>query len=48
MNGRGSQATELGALEVCLIHSLESKPINRELKEGVTDTRVFMLSLKMV
>ena len=38
VNGRGSQATELGAPEACLIPSLESKPSNNKLKEGVKDT----------
>ena len=36
-NGRGSQVTELGALEVCLVPGPKLKPITKESKEGVKD-----------
>ena len=41
-NSRGSQATELGTPEVCLIPSLESKAIITEPKEGVKDEKLFI------
>ena len=45
-NGRGSQTSELGALEVCLI-PISNKPITKEPKEGVKDEKVFIQSVKM-
>ena len=46
-NSRGSQVTELSALEACLIPSLKSKLIIKEPKEGVTDEKVFIQSMKL-
>ena len=45
-NGRGSQKSELGAPEACLI-PLSNKPITKEPKEGVKDEKVFIRSMKM-
>ena len=47
MNSRGSQATELGAPEACLIPGPKSKLIIKESKEGVKDEKVFIRSMKM-
>ena len=41
-NGRGSQATELGPPEACLIPSQKIKLIIKESKEGVKDEKVFI------
>ena len=40
-NGRGSQTSELGAPEACLI-PVSNKPITKEPKEGVKDKKVFI------
>ena len=45
-NGRGSQATELGAPEACLI-PVPNKPIINKPKEGVKDEKVFIRSMKI-
>ena len=45
-NGRGSQTSELGALEACLI-PFTNKLIIKEPKEGVKDEKVFIRSIKM-
>ena len=44
--GRGSQTSEFGAPEVCLI-SIPNKLITNESKEGVKDEKVFIRSMKM-
>ena len=46
-NSRGSQTSELGALEACLIPGLKSKPIITKPKEGVKNKKVFIQSMKM-
>ena len=40
-NSRGSQTSELGTPEACLI-SISNKPITKESKEGVKDEKVFI------
>ena len=40
-NGRGSQTSELGAPEACLI-PVSNKLITKESKEGVKDEKVFI------
>jgi hypothetical protein len=47
-NSRGSQETELGAPEVCLIPSLKcNQPVNDKPKEGVTDEKYFIRSARV-
>jgi hypothetical protein len=47
-NGRGSQETELGAPEACLIPSQEcNQPVNNKPKEGVTDEKYFIRSARV-
>ena len=45
-NSRGSQKSELGAPEACLI-PLSNKLITKQSKEGVKDKKVFIRSIKM-
>jgi hypothetical protein len=47
-DGRGSQETELGAPEACLIPSQKcNQPVNDKPKEGVTDERYFIRSARV-
>jgi hypothetical protein len=47
-NSRGSQETELGALEACLIPSQKcNQPINNKPKEGVMDEKYFIRSVRV-
>jgi hypothetical protein len=47
-NGRGSQETELGTPEACLIPSQKcNQPVNDKPKEGVTDEKYFIRSARV-
>jgi hypothetical protein len=47
-NSRGSQETELSALEACLIPSQEcNEPVNDKPKEGVTDKKYLIRSARV-
>jgi hypothetical protein len=48
VNGRGSQETELSALEACLIPSQNNNQLdNNKPKEGVTDKKYFIRTARV-